>query len=487
MTVLQRWAKRLAILVAVVLCTVFAVRAVQSELGPPLQPWHLYVGDEMSPAEIDAADWEAWTKHEDALLADMRATLAGKIEPEDRIPASRYTQGGPIDPFTFPQDWNRSFIIEPEGRPRGAVVLLHGLTDSPYSMRHVAGVYRDAGFVAVVPRIPGHGTTPGGLTDATAADWMAAVRLAVREARRRAGPDVPLHVVGYSNGGALAMTYTLDALETPALARPDKVILFSPMVGVTSLARFAGLAGLPAILPRFAKAAWLDIVPEYNPFKYNSFPVNAARQSYLVSSALQERLLARARDARLGELPPILTFQSVMDSTVSTPAIVRALYERLPPNGSELVLFDVNRAARVAPLIRASAGAKAETLLPPAPRNFRSVLVTNASADTSDVVARIVEAGGTQEQVVPLSATYPADVYSLSHIALPFPEDDALYGLRPTAAESFGVRLGSVEARGERGVLVVGLDTLLRISANPFYPLVAERIRMAIGPQAPRP
>ena len=215
--------------------------------------------------------------------------------------------------------------------------------------------------------------------------------------------------------------------------------------------------------------------------------MNAARQSYLVSRALQERLASRARDGKLGELPPIVTFQSVMDSTVSTPAVVRALYERLPANGSELVLFDVNRAAKVAPLIRASAEAKAEALLPPPPRAFRSVIVTNAARNSHDVVARVVEAGATQEQLVQLPSAYPADVYSLSHVALPFPEDDALYGLRPTEAESFGVRLGSVEARGERGVLVVGLDALLRISSNPFYPLLAERIRMAIATPPPKP
>ncbi len=48
------------------------------------------------------------------------------------------------------------------------------------------------------------------------------------------------------------------------------------MIGVTAFARFAGLAGLPALLPAFAKAAWLNIAPEYNPYKYNSFPVNGA-------------------------------------------------------------------------------------------------------------------------------------------------------------------------------------------------------------------
>ncbi|MCR8526337.1 alpha/beta hydrolase, partial [Escherichia coli] len=144
-------------------------------------------------------------------------------------------------------------------------------------------------------------------------DWMAATRLAVREARRRAGPNAPLHIVGFSNGGALAMTYALAALDDPKLAKPDRLVLISPMIGITSFARFAGLAGLPALLPAFAKAAWLGIVPEFNPFKYNSFPVNGARQSYRLTSSLQQGISAAARSGQLNQLPPVLTFQPVLD------------------------------------------------------------------------------------------------------------------------------------------------------------------------------
>ena len=62
-------------------------------------------------------------------------------------------------------------------------------------------------------------------------------------------------MIGFSNGGALALKYALDALEDPRLARPDRLMLISPMIGITQFARFAGLAALPAILPAFAEAA----------------------------------------------------------------------------------------------------------------------------------------------------------------------------------------------------------------------------------------
>jgi alpha-beta hydrolase superfamily lysophospholipase len=236
-------------------------------------------------------------------------------------------------------------------------VFLHGLTDSPYSLRHIARSYRAHGYVSVAIRLPGHGTVPSGLSDVEWEDWLAATRLAVREARRRIGPTRPLHLVGFSNGGALAMKYALDALEDPQLTRPDRLVLISPMIGITAFARFAGLAGLPAFLPHFAKAAWLSILPEFNPFKYNSFPVNGARQSWQLTRVLQQEIQRQAQSGQLAEAPPILTFQSVIDFTVSTRAIVSSLYAHLPANGSELVLFDLNRDAKLGALLRSAAAA----------------------------------------------------------------------------------------------------------------------------------
>ena len=70
-------------------------------------------------------------------------------------------------------------------------------------------------------------------------------------------------------------------------------------------------------------------------------------------------------------------------------------------------------------------------------------------------------------------------------MALPFPPDDGLYGFDPDPADDFGITLGTIAARGERGALIVSLDSLLRMSSNPFFPYLIERIEEGIGP-APR-
>ena len=47
--------------------------------------------------------------------------------------------------------------------PRGAALLIHGLTDSPYSLRRVAEILQEEGYHVVGLRLPGHGTNPGTL------------------------------------------------------------------------------------------------------------------------------------------------------------------------------------------------------------------------------------------------------------------------------------------------------------------------------------
>ena len=466
-----RLARRITLALLVVLALVLGVRAVQAIRDPDLAPWHRLVPTEPSVAEIEAMDWRAWLAAEDRAFAEVRA-MSESLPPEDQVPENRYWPGSPMYAPGFARDWNRSFTMLPEGKPRGAVVLLHGLTDSPFSLRHVGAFLRDRGFAVVGIRMPGHGTVPGGLAAAHMDDWLAATRLAVRAARALA-PEGPLDLVGYSNGGALALVYALDALGEGKLARPDRIVLLSPMIGVTFFARFAGIAGWPAFLPVFDRAAWFDLITEYNPFKYNSFPVQGGRQSWALTEALRNRLDAAGREGRLGELPPILTFQSAPDSTVSTAAILTRLYDRLPANGGEIVLYDVNRAAQLATMLRPSALGLAARLLPPGPRPYASVLI-GAAPDGSGVARTRAPDGS--ERTEPLGLPYPREIFSLSHIALPFPPWDGLYGYAPDGRESFGIGLGSMVARGETGTLGISLDGLGRLSSNPFYTDMLTRI-----------
>lgn len=477
--------KRLVVGAVLLLVALLAWRTYDALRAPHLERWHTFIPQELPAAQLAKADWAAYLEAEKKLFDEVRAQVTDKLEPEAQVGSNRYFSGSPIYPGRFAQDWNRSYVMAPPGKPVGAVVLLHGLTDSPYSLRHVARRYVQAGYVALAIRLPGHGTVPAGLVDVEWEQWMAATHLAVREARRLAPAPAPLHLVGFSNGGALAMKYALDVLDDKSLAAPERIVLFAPMIGITSMARFAGVFGWPAFLPALDKAAWLGIVPEFNPFKYNSFPVNGARQSSLVARRLQAQIDRHARENNLQGLPPVLTFQSVVDFTVSTRAIVTALYAQLPKNGSELVLFDLNRHVKFGPLLRAGSDTMVARLLPDAPRNFGTVVVTNASRTSEQMVARITPAGSTEETVQELNLVYPPGVFSLSHLAIPFPLSDPLYGLQPDLSEDYGANLGAMATRGERGTLIVSIDSLARMSSNPFFDYVMQRVEEGFAPAKP--
>jgi alpha-beta hydrolase superfamily lysophospholipase len=473
------WALVIVLAIAVL---ALALRSYRALNAPPLEPWHTFVPTELRAAELDAADWTRYMAQEQTVFDSVRDNVSRRLPDDARVPYNRYFEGSPVYPPRFAQDWNRSYVIEPAGSPRGAVVLLHGLTDSPYSLRHVARRYADRGYLAIGVRMPGHGSVPAGLTDVRWEDWSAATRLAVREARRRVPAPAPLHLVGFSNGGALAVKYALDAIEDPQLPRADRLVLFTPMIGITRFARFAGLAGLPALLPPFASAAWLSNLPEFNPFKYNSFPVNGARQSYRLTDTLQQQIDRLAREGRLGTLPPILTFQSVIDFTVSTPAILTALYRFVPDNGSEIVLFDVNRTVKFGPLLRPSSYVALDRLTPTAPQAYRFTALVNAADDSADTLERTIAPGQLQAVDRPLGTPYPPGIFSLSHLAIPIPPDDPLYGTRPDPKrrDEFGLNLGALEARGERGALVVDQEFLTRLPANPFFDYLIARVEEGI-------
>ena len=113
------------------LLTFLAVRIYDTQRGLPLEPWHIYVPHELHAKKLDAANWTQYLAAEATIFEDVQREVSRNLEGGDRVPANRYFDGSPVYPAHFAQDFNRSFVLEPEGKPVGAVVLLHGLTDSP--------------------------------------------------------------------------------------------------------------------------------------------------------------------------------------------------------------------------------------------------------------------------------------------------------------------------------------------------------------------
>jgi alpha-beta hydrolase superfamily lysophospholipase len=479
MSRVKRWALRVFWAGLLVFATIVVGRALESRRLPDLEVWHRLVpADEITAADVSPdftlADYLA---REDRVFAEVASAVASDSRLRNPSVPNRYVAGSVSSPARQAFDGNRTFERVP-AQIRGGALLIHGLTDAPYSLHAAADLLASQGIYALVLRMPGHGTVPGGLKAAVWEDWIAAVRMGMRHVRQRVGVEAPIYLIGYSNGGALAVKYALEALQTPALPRPTKLVLLSPMIGVSPFARFAWMMSVLGWVPYFEKSQWLDVLPEYLPFKYTSFPVNAARQTYRLTMALSASLEEAAVAGRIRELPPILTFQSLVDTTVSTDAVVHELYDRLDRDGSELVLFDVNRQSRVASFFRSNVAGSWPTL----PAAYRLTVVTNASRDTLDVVERTTPAGSRDAAIRPLGLAWPPMVFSLTHIALPFQVTDPVFGVGDGSDTPPGLRLGALEPRGERQLLLVPVESFMRLSFNPFYPYLEGRLREWVAP-----
>src|SRR5664279_452923 len=124
--------KRSAVLLAVVIVTLVGFRIYQTQGGEPLKPWHTFVPHELTAKALDGASWTDYLAAEDKIFVEVRKEVSQRLDADERIPVNRYFEGSPVYPEGFEQDWNRSYVLEPDAAPVGAVVLLHGLTDSPY-------------------------------------------------------------------------------------------------------------------------------------------------------------------------------------------------------------------------------------------------------------------------------------------------------------------------------------------------------------------
>jgi hypothetical protein len=123
--------KRSLALLLTLLVVILAWRVYDSLRAPHLERWHTFVPSEASAAQIAKLDWAGYLAVEQKLFEQVRSEVTDQLPEEARVDSNRYFADSPLYPGRFKHDWNRSYILAPEGKPVGAVVLLHGLTDSP--------------------------------------------------------------------------------------------------------------------------------------------------------------------------------------------------------------------------------------------------------------------------------------------------------------------------------------------------------------------
>ena len=204
-----------------------------------------------------------------------------------------------------------------DGGPVG-VLLCHGFTGSPQSLRPWAEYLAGAGLTVSLPRLPGHGTTWQQMAHTRWEDWYAEIDRAFDELRAHADE---IFVMGLSMGGCLALR--LAELRGPAVSG---LVIVNP--SVTADTRLFVLAPvLKFVLPSL-KGITSDIKKDHvSEVGYERIPVKAA-------ATLPG--LWRSTQARLSDVTqPVLVYRSAVDHVVG-PASLRVLREALPARQLEV-------------------------------------------------------------------------------------------------------------------------------------------------------
>ena len=263
--------------------TLVLVRAFDARSQMALEPEHIIELQADYQAGRDGKlGWDGYVSLERELGAELLEKLGDRSTTASSF--NRYNENSGTNPNNQATNWNYSYVMAPVEQI-GSAVLIHGLTDSPYSVRATAEIFMNAGYRTYAPRLPGHGFNAGSLPSRDRFDWLGVVELAVREADKQRKEGQPLVVGGYSTGAALALVYALSC-EDNGQPCPDRILLLSPAIEVSAFAWFAKLHLAVSWIPFFEQFKWESIYPEIDTYKFTSFPKNPGWDSAQLSSVL---------------------------------------------------------------------------------------------------------------------------------------------------------------------------------------------------------
>lgn len=446
---------------------------------PELQGWHKEGPASEFTAILEKGDFTLndYLALEETIFEELAELEAGPWKDRASVPLNRFNP----DSLSHPgkngdRNWNRSMLQE-SANPKGGVLMIHGLSDSPYSFRALGERLSKEGYTILLLRVPGHGTSPGALAEVEWEDWAALVRIAARGLRERIPPETPFIVAGFSNGGALTVQYAANALLEGNAPVPDAIFLASPMMAITPLAEITRFHDWIAGVSGDERAHWSAINAPIDPYKYTSWPMNASVQAFQMTKRVEKALARLEKNGRMNEFPRVFSAVSAIDATVRISDLISRLYGRLEGGGNELLIFDTNRGNWTEDLLKLDYEKQLESALQHSSHSYTITLVSNRETQTPQIQEWRHDGSGVRKQNLDLQ--WPDRLFSLSHSSIPFPDDDPLYGANRDGTHP--LPLGALELRGEGGVLRISDGQILRLRHNPFFSYLEQSLMDWLG------
>ena len=230
----------------------------------------------------------------------------------------------------FPRDqqieWNMPFRNSlPDtcsNQPTQGILLVHGLSDSPFVFRDFARVLaKDCVEVRTV-LLQGHGTRPGDMIEASADVW----RQQVRNHFNALSQDVDVALIGgFSLGGALATELALSDRQP----RPAGLVAIAPAWQLSGLDDYLWLASTANLFLDFVEEE-----PELNPVKYESLTLNAAVQLDNILDTLQHRF-----EKDTPSSIPLFLMATEADSVIDLPYLMASFQSQFDHPDNRMIVF----------------------------------------------------------------------------------------------------------------------------------------------------
>lgn len=166
------------------------------------------------------------------------------------------------------------------GGPIG-VLVVHGFTGSPQSMRPLAEAYAAAGHTVEMPRLPGHGTSVDDMATTSWSDWYGEAVGAYRDLASRTERVV---AVGLSMGGTIVCRLAIDHPEIAGIVPINAAVEYDATTAATVQQMIeAGEDRMPGIGADIAD-------PDQDELAYDQVPLECLRSLLGVVQEVEGRL-----------------------------------------------------------------------------------------------------------------------------------------------------------------------------------------------------
>jgi len=214
---------------------------------------------------------------------------------------------------------NSPYEIKPTHATNSTGVLfIHGLLDSPFTLRELATECAKAGMLCRSVLLPGHATTPEDLNEVHYKNWINTVSYGVKSLAKEVDR---IFLVGYSMGATLSLYHIHHQHNIAGL------VIIAPAIKIKFPAD--PLFRLTPYVKYWEKHAWIKVEDEIDYTKYRSLPYHAVFQLYKLTHKINTKKPINC---------PLFIITTRNDETISTDAAI-ALFKTNDKPQNKLLLY----------------------------------------------------------------------------------------------------------------------------------------------------